>query len=714
MSDTLAVLLIVDDEAHVRKLFEVLLQNQGYQTLTASSGEEALTMIEQQPPDLILLDIMMPGMDGYEVARRLKADKNTAYIPIIMLSALSEHSARLSGLEAGAEDFLSKPVESAELWLRVRNLLRLKAFGDYLKSHNMMLEDQLQQRTIDLQRFRSAMDASGDAIFLINRTTMTLIEFNRSACEVLGYEPEELILKSPADLGDASIEQLEVLYDQVIAGKGAGEPTESRILCKNGVHIPVEVHRQAYKTGDDWIIVGIMRDITHRKESDQRMLKMAHYDMLTGLPNRNLLYTTLQMGLTQASLSGWQVAVITVDLDDFKSINEVWGHLMGDQMLYELSRRLANCLNVTDTLGRMDGDEFAMIMMIREGQSDTQGMVERIRDVLRQPFQLDGHDISMTASIGIAVYPDDGDEPQSLIKHANTAMNRAKKIGRDSYRFYTAQMNADVSARQELESALRDAVVKQAFELFYQPKINLADGRVCGLEALLRWQPPGQPSVSPAVFVPILESLGLIAQVGKWVITTVCKQISEWQRKGLGSFEVAVNVSGEQIIEGNLIADIQQALSVHQVDPKWLEIELTESSLMENTSHTISSLKAVKELGIKISIDDFGTGYSSLAYLRRFPIDKLKIDIAFVREVVTNPQDAAIARTIIELAHSLNLHVIAEGVETREQLAILAEHHCDQVQGYLFSRPLPVDQLEVFLTQHQPFAVDLLPLFSTQ
>ncbi|MDR9751670.1 EAL domain-containing protein [Pseudomonas sp. SZMC_28357] len=703
MPNSAATLLIVDDETHVRKLLQMLLQNQGYQTQTAGSGEEALELVAQRPPDLILLDIMMPGMDGYEVARQLKSDKATSNIPIIMLSALGEHSARISGLEAGAEDFLSKPVESAELWLRVRNLLRLKAFGDYLKSHSLMLEEQLQQRTIDLERFRSAMDASGDAIFLINRSTMTLIEFNRSASRVLGYSTEELLNKTPADLSDDTTEQLAALYDQIIAGRGPSEPTESRIRCKDGSYIPVEVHRQAYKTGDDWIIVGIARDISQRKESDQRMLKMAHYDTLTGLPNRSLFFTTLQMGLTQAAVSGWQSAVVTVDLDDFKSVNDTWGHLMGDQVLAELGQRLSSCLNVSDTLGRMDGDEFALILMIREGQADPLQTVERIREVLRVPFCVDGQDVAMTASIGIALFPSDGEDAQSLIKHANTAMHRAKKIGRDTYRFYTAQMNVDASARQEMENALREAVQQERFELFYQPKVGLTDGHICGFEALLRWPRPGQPHVSPAVFVPMLENLGLISEVGKWVIRRVCSQIAEWQRAGEGPFNVAVNVSGQQIIEGDLIADIQQALIDHQVDPRWLEVELTESSLMENTANTIASLQTLRLLGVKISIDDFGTGYSSLAYLRRFPIDKLKIDIAFIREVTSNPQDAAIARTIIELAHSLNLQVIAEGVETPEQLAFLSENGCDQVQGYLFSRPLPIAQLQALMRERPCF-----------
>lgn len=404
MASQPATLLIVDDEPQVRKLLETLLQHEGYQTLTAGSGEEALQLVAQQPPDLILLDIMMPGMDGYEVASQLKGDETTAGIPIIMLSALSEPSARVNGLEADAEEFISKPVERVELWLRVRNLLRLKTRGDW---------------------------------------------------------------------------------------------------------------------------------VSHSRELAQR------------------------------------------------------------------------------------------------------------------PTGMNVHDL----------------------------------------------------ARQDLENALRQAVEHHEFTLHYQPKVEVASGRLCALEALLRWERPDYGAVSPAVFVPILESLGLIVPVGRWVIEQVCRQIAEWQQGPIGPVEVSVNVSGHQLIEGDLIADIARLLKQNQVEPHWLEVELTEGSLMENTQHTIASLQRLHTMGVKISIDDFGTGYSSLAYLRRFPIDTLKIDIAFIREVTSNPQDAAITRTIIELAHSLNLRVVAEGVETQAQLAFLKEAGCDQIQGYLFSRPLPVETLERLLLE---------------
>lgn len=595
MPTTPATLLIVDDDEGIRKLLEIMLEDQGYQTLSAPSGEMALAMVARQPPDLILLDAMMPGMDGYQVARHIKANVATANIPIIMLSGLSEQSARLSGLEAGAEEVLSKPVVNDELWLKVRNLLRLKAFGDHQVVHTLMLEQQLQKRTIDVERFRSAMG------------------------------------------------------------------------------------------------------------SDERLLKMANYDPLTGLPNRNLFYTTLQMGLTQAELRGWQLAVCTVDLNDFKSFNDVWGHLIGDQVLAEFCRRLSNCLNVTDTLGRMDGHELALILMIRKGQTGPKQIVDRIREVLREPFRVQEQDVTLTASMGLALYPDDGADAEGLIKQASTAMNRAKQAGRDTYRFYTAQMNVEVQARQELETALRDAVRKQAFELYYQPKISLRDGTLCGVEALLRWHRPGLVSVSPSVFVPILEEMGLISMVGQWVIASVCKQIAYWQRSGLVVSQVAINVSAQQITEGDLVENIQRSLDEHQIEAKWLELELTESSLMFNTPETIASLLALRDIGLKISIDDFGTGYSSLAYLSRFPIDKLKIDIAFIREVPHNAQDAAITRTIIELAHSLNLQVIAEGVENCEQLAFLTENGCDQVQGYLLSRPLPTKELETLLREQRCF-----------
>ncbi|MDY7566677.1 EAL domain-containing protein [Pseudomonas sp. RTC3] len=699
MISSSATVLIVDDDPQVRKLLELLLQHEGYRTRTAVSGEQALATIKYAQPDLILLDVMMPGMDGCQVASHLKANAETSSIPIIMLTALSDRSSRLAALEAGVEEFLSKPVDRAELWLRVRNLLRLKTFGDLLRKHSAKLEDQVQQRSADLQQFRAAMDVTADAITLIHRSTLRFVEFNASACDMLGYSREELLQMCPGELDGSSTADLQVLFDDIITGQNANELTETQLRCKNGSHVQVEIRRQAYRSGEEWIIVGVVRDITERKEADKRLLHMAHYDALTGLPNRTQFYATLQITLAQAADNGWQVAVLFIDLDHFKNVNETFGHAIGDELLRQLSNRLVQCVNIRDTVGRLGGDEFALILMTQDGQKGATSMVNKVREELRVPFHLKGHEVSVTASIGIALYPDDDAAPDTLIKFADTAMYRAKQAGRDSYRFFTAEMNTEVLARLDLETALRKAVENEEFVLHYQPKVRLSDGRVCGLEALLRWERPGHGLISPNAFIPALEETGMIIQVGKWIIATACQQIAQWQRSGIGPVQVSVNVSARQFNEGELWTDIIRALTDNHVAADLLELELTESSLMINTERTIVSLQKLRGLGIKVSIDDFGTGYSSLSYLRRFQIDTLKIDISFIREVTVNSEDAAIVLAIIHLAHSLKLDVIAEGVETVEQMDFLLRNHCDQIQGYLFSRPLGLHAIDQLLRE---------------
>ena len=516
---------------------------------------------------------------------------------------------------------------------------------------------------------------------------------------MLGYSREELLQMCPGELDGSSTADLQVLFDDIIAGQNANELIETQLRRKNGSHVQVEIRRQAYRSGDEWIIVGVVRDITERKEADKRLLHMAHYDALTGLPNRTQFYATLQIILAQAAEKKWQVAVLFIDLDHFKNVNDTFGHAIGDELLRQLSNRLVQCVNIRDTVGRLGGDEFALILMTQDGQKGATSMVNKVREELRAPFHLKGHDVPVTASIGIALYPDDDIVPDTLIKFADTAMYRAKQAGRDSYRFFTAEMNAEVLARLDLETALRKAVENEEFVLHYQPKVRLSDGRVCGLEALLRWERPGHGLISPNAFIPALEETGMIIPVGKWIIAAACRQIAQWQRSGIGPVQVSVNVSARQFNEGELWTDVISALTNNDVAADLLELELTESSLMINTEHTIVSLQKLRGLGIKVSIDDFGTGYSSLSYLRRFQIDTLKIDISFIREVTVNSEDAAIVLAIIHLAHSLKLDVIAEGVETVEQMDFLQSNHCDQIQGYLFSRPLGLHAIEQLLRE---------------
>jgi diguanylate cyclase (GGDEF)-like protein/PAS domain S-box-containing protein len=695
----MATVLIVDDELKNRKLLEILLRPEGYLTQTAASGEEALASIAQCAPDLILLDVMMPGMDGYAVANLLKANPVTSNIPIIMVSAQVDRAARLAGLNAWAEEFLTKPVDRTELWLRVRNLLRLKAFSDFVQNHSSVLEQQVQARTADLQRFRSAMDATADAIYLVSRASMRFIEVNATACSMLGYSRDELLQIGPVQLDVATFEQLTPLYDALIAGSDAGELSESQIRRKDGSLLQVEMQRQAQRSGADWIIVVVVRDITERKEAQQRLHRLAHYDTLTGLPNRMLFYDTLKKTLLQAADKQWLIAVLFIDLDNFKYINDTLGHASGDELLSQFSDRLVQCVRVRDTVGRLGGDEFALILVMQDSQQGATLVANKIREALRAPFNLQGREVTLTASIGITLHPDDAADADTLIKYADTAMYRAKQAGRDTYRFFTAQMNAEVLARLELEMALRKAVELGEFVLFYQPKVQLASGRVTGVEALLRWQRPGHGLVSPQDFIPILEDTGLIVRVGSWVIATACAQIGLWLRSPVGPMQVAVNVCGRQFIEGDLEGDIVRALDANGIDADLLELELTESTLMANTTRTIACLQNLKKRGVQISIDDFGTGYSSLAYLHRFPIDKLKIDIAFVRNITCSPDDAAIVLAIIRMAHSLKLEVIAEGVETAAQLSYLRRNRCDQIQGFHFSPAQPVAALEQLLRE---------------
>jgi diguanylate cyclase (GGDEF)-like protein/PAS domain S-box-containing protein len=696
MSKLPPTILIVDDERQNRRLLELLLIPEGYMTAGVASGEEALTVIAARAPDLILLDIMMPGMNGYELASILKADPHTANIPIIMVTALLEREARLQGLGAGAEEFLTKPVDRAELWLRVRNLLRLKAYGD-LRDYSVRLEREVSARTRELQRFRTAMDATADAIMLVSRASMHYIEVNATACALLGYTRAELLAIGPAQVRLLGDEAIAAQYDDIIAGGASKDLVETMMRRQDGSSVQVEVHRQALRDEADWIIVVVVRDITARKHAEQRLQHLAHHDALTGLPNRTLFYDTLTRTLALAHEDNWTVAVLFIDLDNFKNVNDTLGHAIGDALLMAFSERLMHCVRVRDTVGRLGGDEFALILFVPEGQQGAALVAQKIRAALQAPFHLQGRDISVSASIGITLHPGDASDPDTLIKYADTAMYQAKQAGRDTYRFFTAQMNTDVLARLELEMALRKAIERDQFTLHYQPKVQLHSGRVTGLEALLRWDRPGHGPLSPAIFVPVLEEMGLIAKVGNWVIATACAQIGLWLRSAVGAVQVAVNVSGRQFLDGDLDTEIANCLAAHGIPAELLEIELTETSLMANTERTSAILGKLRQRGILVAIDDFGTGYSSLAYLHRFPIDKLKIDIAFIRHVTSNPDDAAIVRAIISMAHSLKLDVVAEGVETAAQRGFLAHLQCDQIQGYHVSRPLDTAAITAFL-----------------
>jgi len=448
-------------------------------------------------------------------------------------------------------------------------------------------------------------------------------------------------------------------------------------------------------------IAGISEDITEKKAAEERLALLAHFDVLTSLPNRALYLDRLRQAMAQTRRHDRATGVMFLDLDRFKLTNDTFGHSAGDQLLKQVGARLADCVREGDTVGRFGGDEFGIVLADMRTPDDARLVAQKIHDALQVPFELEGHEVFITTSIGISLYPADSDDEVELMKNADTAMYRAKESGRNKYEFFSKDMNARSVQRLNLESNLRRALERDEFLLHYQPKASLATREITGFEALLRWSPGGQKLVSPAEFVPLLEDTGLIVPVGEWVIEAACRQLVAWREAGVRVVPVAINLSARQFREKNLAEVVERILHDHKVDPRLLEIEITESSLMANTDEAVRTLGHLKSLGLRLSVDDFGTGYSSLAYLKRFPLDSLKIDRSFVNDVTTSVDDANITRAIIGMSRNLGLKVIAEGVETEAQLAFLLAAGCGEMQGYYFSRPLPAVDTQQWLRENR-------------
>jgi diguanylate cyclase (GGDEF)-like protein/PAS domain S-box-containing protein len=686
-----AAILVVDDQPVNIELLAFLLASSGYVNVGSTTDPRAVAGLHAAHRyDLIILDLHMPGMSGFEVMEALKPLEAGAWLPVLVVTAQPEE--KVAALEAGARDFVCKPFDPVEMLTRIRNLLEVRLLHRESTGYGALLEKTVHARTAELQRFRSAMDASADAIFLIDAAAMTIADVSDGACRMLGYGRAELLGADPVGLGLGSAGELRRHALQAAAGAAGMAAAELVHADRRGV-VPVEISWKVLDRRGERTLIAVARDVSERLQAQRRLAHLASYDSLTGLPNRILFYQALHEAIAAARAGQWGIVVLFIALDRFKFVNDSLGPALGDELLRQFSDRLVACAHARDTVGRLGGDEFALILTMTRGRQDGIDLAGEVREALRAPFDLHGQQAALTASIGIAMYPDDAADPETLIRCADTAMVSAKEAGRGGYRFYTAAMNVQVQARIDLELALRRALDGDQFLLHYQPKMNVLTGAVSGVEALLRWERPGHGMVQPAAFIPLMEETGLIVRVGAWVIDAACRQIAAWSAAGMRGMRVAVNVSSRQFDEGDLEAGIRAALERHQVDPHLLELELTESTLMTNTGHTVEVLGRLRELGIRIAIDDFGTGYSSLAYLKRFPVDKLKIDIAFVREITTNPDDAAIALAIINMAHSMQMEVVAEGVESPAQLAFLSRHQCDEIQGFHFSRPLAPDDL---------------------
>jgi len=555
------------------------------------------------------------------------------------------------------------------------------------------------------KRLHSIVESAGDGIITIS--SKGLVEtYNHAAEGIFGYPADEVIGRNVSMLMCPYDAERHDGYVRSYIHTGVSKiidigPREVNARRKDGSLFPMDLAISEMRIGDDLHFIGIVRDITERKRAQEQLEFMSNFDPLTGLPNRALLRDRMEHAIKQAHRDGHLVALMFLDLDRFKTINDSLGHSAGDQLLKTVAGRLADCVREGDTIARLGGDEFVVLLEGIHHVDNAALVADKIRNTLAAPIDLQGNEVVVTASIGITVYPFDDERIEELLKDADTAMYRAKEGGRDNYQFFTADMTAHAVERMQMEQDLRKALERDELVLYYQPQIDLGTRRVSGMEALLRWNHPEKGLVSPAQFIPILEETGLILQVGEWVIRTAVNQCRTWIDEGVGAYRIAVNLSARQFRQSNLFEQIETAITEVGLDPQLLELEITEGLLVENIDATVATLDRLNAMGLQVSIDDFGTGYSSLNYLKRLPLDTLKIDQSFIRDITTDADDAAIAQAIIGLAGSLRLKVIAEGVETMEQLAFLQNEGCQEVQGYLFCRPQPPGELATWLTENR-------------
>ncbi len=525
------------------------------------------------------------------------------------------------------------------------------------------------------------------------------LRVNRKYSDITGYTEAELQRLTTVELTHPDDRaQDEALQQRLRSGELAEYSREKRYLHKNGhaVWINVTVSSLLDAAGERRYIT-VVEDISRRKGAEETLLRMASHDALTGLPNRLLLEDRLSHAIAHAHRTHTLVAVMFVDLDRFKNINDSLGHDAGDEVIVEIGRRIGRNLRETDTAARQGGDEFVVVLGGLAHESDACTVAQKILDTLCRPMLLRGQEVFPTGSIGIGLYPRDGTDTSTLLKNADTAMYRAKADGGNQYAFYVHSMSMQALDSLRMEGALRRALERDEFRLHYQPQVDIATGAVVGVEALLRWQPQLGPMVPPGDFIPIAEQTGLIVPIGDWVLATACAQQKAWRDAGLPPLTVSVNLSARQFQHRDLVELVARLVRETGCDPACLALEITETAVMENPQAAVAIFRQLNEMGVQLAIDDFGTGYSSLAYLKRFPIDSLKIDRSFVSDITRDADDAAIVHSVIALAHSMNLKVVAEGVEDARQLQFLREHGCDQMQGYYVSRPVPAADIEKLL-----------------
>jgi diguanylate cyclase (GGDEF)-like protein/PAS domain S-box-containing protein len=689
MTDELLRILLVDDDEDEFVLTRELVREfeRGRADLEwAGSFEAGLSTMLEARHEAILIDYRLGGRDGLELLREAK--RLGCRAPIILLTGQGNQDTDIAAMHSGAADYLVKgQVAPVVLERTIRHAVERGRTLEALSASESL---------------NRAIIAALEEGIVLQSNDGKLLSCNASAERILEGSFTELALRERLIFDGALLrEDGAALQEDELpfnVARRTGEPRADIVGIEHsgGTQRWLSVNAQPLThpdRRDSYAVVTSLFDFTDRKRAEERLLRQTMYDGLTELPNRQLFTDRLEQAISFAHRLEGAVAVAFLDLDRFKMVNDTFGHASGDALLREVAQRLVGTVRPDDTVARLGGDEFTLILADVQTAEDMAKVAQKMLEVFETPFEIDGQELKVNASLGLSLYPVDGKEADTLLRHADVAMRRAKQSGRGHYQFYRAEMTQIAREQVTLESELRKALEADSLELHYQPQYDLETNALVGVEALLRWNHPRLGPVSPARFIPIAEDSGLIVPIGNWVLNEACRQNAEWQRAGISRHRVAVNVSSMQFERSDLVETVGQALGASGLEPRWLELELTESLVMRDVTDTIRQLEGLRALGVAVAVDDFGTGYSSLAYLQRLPLDTLKIDRAFVTELGSERNTLALVRALVTLAHGLGMQVVAEGIETTNQLGMLRDLACNIGQGFLLARPMAASSI---------------------
>lgn len=690
-------LLVIEDDPSFSISMKRLLNGAGYEVSVADSGGGGLRSLAESTPDLVLVDLNLPDMTGHEVIR--SARQQGFDVPVIVVSGESEIDAAILALRLGAMDFVRKPIEPEILLHSVARTLAQRCLEREHRAACSRID-----RSERLHRF--LVDASPDIIFILDQSGR-LSYINQRLRDLLGLDEKQVIGRHFSRLvHDHDQKRARYAFSSSKLAETAKHSVELRLKSRNDesgyrffeVNLAaVDPPEDEKAAGDHYY--GAARDVTARREVEELAVFQANHDALTGLPNRNLFREHLSLALIQARRNQERIAVLYLNLDRFKNVNDLFGHVLADELLRQVGERIQRCLRGGDTLARFVGDEFLLLNTGVKSEQQVLAVVERVNCELSEPFRVGGKTVHLSISAGIALFPEHGEGADALIRHANIALYHGRLSGSNSHSFFMQEMGENANQRLHLQSGLRNALLHDQFEIYYQPQVDIRQRRVKGVEALIRWNHPERGLLPPGEFLHLAEEADLIGDLGEWVIRNVCKTIRQWDEQGLAPPRVAINISPRHLDEADFVERFVALLAEYQVDSSRIEVELTENLFIRDPNAVAQKLQSLAAHGVMIAIDDFGTQYSSLSYLQKFPIHTLKIDKSFVWEIDREYRQHAIIKAIISIAHGLGLNLIAEGVETEEQLRFLENQGCDEIQGYLVSKPLARDALEALLAR---------------